>query len=77
MIYVKENQSFYLSSNTGSIYYYENLTQKNGFLVFLSEYYFMKKFKKNSKVLPIKKDDMKNIKNKLIKIDSCFSLSEI
>ena len=77
MIYIKKNKCFYLGSNTGSLYYYENLKQKNGFLVFLSEHYFMRKFEKNSKVLPIKKDNIKNIKNRFIKIDSCFSLSEI
>ena len=77
MIYLKHEKCFYIGSNTGSIYYYENFSKKDGFIVFLSENYFMKQFKKKSNLFNFEITKIKNLKNKFIKIDDSFNLVQI
>ena len=59
--FLKTNKTYYLYSNTGSFYY---ITDKN-FILFLSEFYFLKCIKKNFSYF--KKYEIFNLKNSTIK----------
>ena len=58
---------FFLYSNTGSIYYSNQINNREGF-IFMSEYYFMKSMLK--KIKPsIKNFEINNLKKNIIRID--------
>ena len=75
-IYVKSKKLFYLTSNTGSLYYINSLDEENGCFTFMSENFFLKQFMKKTKLLSKNNNEIINIKNKLVKINNSYLVSQ-
>ena len=68
VFFIKKINKIYLASNTGSLYYQNNLENKNDILFFSSEKFYLKKFLQKSNINSAGNFDIKNIKKKMF----CF-----
>ena len=73
---LKKVNKIYLSSNTGSLYYQNNLGDKNDILFFTSEKFYLKKFLQKSNLNSGRNYDIQNIKKKMLCIEN-NSLREV
>ena len=76
VIYLKSRKFFYLASNTGSIYYINSINNVDDYFLFMSERFFIEQFLKKSVLINKYGDEIFNLKNKILKIDNNFSLTQ-
>ena len=75
VVYIKKLNKFYLTSNTGSLYFINNLNYRLNSFIFLSERIFLEKFIKSH--IEFKGSIIKNIKKSFYSIDSDFYFTDL